>query len=87
MYGIKDVIRLTESFCNISGNKDNPEKCVEELEKIVDYPVAVVSEFVNSINAIGENLTVKEKFDEEYLKENYYGILGYIAIRLNLVNF
>jgi hypothetical protein len=58
---------------------------MEELEKLVDYPENVLKEFLQSINAIGENLTGKDKFDEEYLKENYYGVLGYIAIRLNLV--
>lgn len=85
MYGINDVIKMTEAFSNISENRDNPEKCMEELEKLVDYPENVLKEFLQSINAIGENLTGKDKFDEEYLKENYYGILGYIAIRLNLV--
>ena len=59
MYGINDVIKMVEAFSNISHNRDNTEKCIEELEKLVEYPEPVLQEFLKSINTIGQNIENK----------------------------
>lgn len=47
--------------------------------KIVDYPVSVLQEFLNCMTALNDK-------NQEFLKENYMGVIGYITLRLNLIN-
>ncbi len=34
MYGINDVIKITEAFSNISENRDNPEEFLHSINTI-----------------------------------------------------
>ena len=79
-YTSKDTENLIDVFASIADKRNNPEELYKEMLKIVDYPVPVLQEFLNCMTAI-------EKKDEKFLKENYMGAIGYITIRLNLVNF
>lgn len=85
MYGTRDVCKLVDAFYEITKNKDNAEVVCDQLTKVVDYPPRVIQEFLECMNTIGESHPKGNDVDEEYLKENYNGILAYIAIRLNLV--
>ena len=78
-YTSKDTEKMIDIFASITNKNDNPEELYKEMLKIVDYPVSVLQEFMHCMEIL-------EGKDESYLKENYWGIVGYITIRLNLVN-
>ena len=77
-YKASDIEKMIDVFAEITENKDNTEKVVEEIKKIVDYPVNVLQEFIHCMEIL-------EDKDEDYLKENYWGIIGYVTMRLNLI--
>jgi len=77
-YKTSDVEKMVESFSSISKNKNNPKEVYNEMLKLIDYPVNVLEEFLHC-------MTIFEKKDQNYLKENYYGVIGYITLRLNFV--
>ena len=77
-YKSSDIEKMIDVFAEITENKDNTEKVVEEIKKIVDYPVNVLQEFIHCMEIL-------EDKDEDYLKENYWGIIGYVTMRLNLI--
>ena len=77
-YKSSDIEKMIDVFAEISENKNNPKRIVEEIKKLVNYPVNVINEFLNCMNIL-------EGKDESYLKENYWGIVGYITLRLNFV--
>ena len=79
-YTSKDTEKMIDVFTSIVDKKDNPREWYKEMLKIVDYPVPVLQEFLNC-------MTVLEKKNEKFLKENYMGVIGYITLHLNLVNF
>ena len=79
-YTSKDTEKMIDVFASIADKRDNPEELYKEMLKIVDYPVPVLQEFLNC-------MTTLENKNQEFLKENYMGVIGYITIRLNLVNF
>lgn len=79
-YTSKDTEKLIDVFASIADKRDNPEELYKEMLKIVDYPVPVLQEFLNCMTALNNK-------NQEFLKENYMGVIGYITIRLNLVNF
>ena len=66
-------------FASIADKKDNPEELYKEMLKIVNYPVPVLQEFLNCMTALNDK-------NQEFLKENYMGVIGYITLRLNLIN-
>lgn len=76
-YKSTDVQKMIDVFAEITENKDNTEKVIQELKKIIDYPVDVLEKFLHCMELL-------EGKDEDYLKENYWGIVGYITMRLNL---
>ena len=76
-YKSTDVEKMIDVFSEISENKDNRTKVMEELQKLINYPVNVLQEFLHCMEIL-------EDKDENYLKENYWGIVGYITMRLNL---
>ena len=78
-YTSKDTEKMIDVFASIADKRDNPEELYKEMLKIVDYPVPVLQEFLNC-------MTLLEKKDEKFLKENYIGIIGYITLRLNFIN-
>ena len=79
-YTSKDTEKLIDVFASIVDKRNNPKELYNEMIKIVNYPVPVLQEFLNCMTAL-------EKKDEKFLKENYIGAIGYITIRLNLVDF
>ena len=76
-YKTKDAEKLIDVFSSISDKKDNPMELLEEVKKIADYPLAVIVEFLKCM----EVLSAKE---EDYLRKNYSGVIGYITLRLNM---
>ena len=79
-YTVKDVENMIDTFGEIVENKDSPEVVIEELEKLIDYPIPVLQEFLNCMEIFS-----KKTNDEEFLKENYWGVIGYVVMRLNLI--
>ena len=77
-YTSKDTEKMIDVFASIADKKDNPEELYKEMIKIVDYPVPVLQEFLNCMTALNDK-------NQEFLKENYMGVIGYITLRLNLV--
>ena len=78
-YTSKDIEKMIDVFASIADKKDNPEELYKEMLKIVDYPVPVIQEFLNCMTALNDK-------NKEFLKENYMGVIGYITLRLNLIN-
>jgi len=78
-YTSKDTEKLIDVFASIADKKDNVSELGKEMLKLVNYPVQVFQEFLNCMTAL-------EKKDEKFLKENYIGAIGYITLRLNLIN-
>jgi hypothetical protein len=74
-YLSKDVYKLVDIFYELSrGIKDN-NKLAVEIKKLTQYPTNVINEFLTCISIL----------NEKQVKENYIGVIGYIAMRLNLV--
>lgn len=78
-YTSKDAEKMIDVFASIADKKDNPEELYKEMLKIIDYPVPVLQEFLNCMTALNDK-------NQEFLKENYMGVIGYITLRLNLIN-
>jgi len=78
-YTSKDTEKMIDVFASISDKKDNPEELCKEMLKIIDYPVSVLQEFLNCMTTLSNK-------NQEFLKENYVGVIGYITLRLNLTN-
>ena len=78
-YTSKDTEKMIDVFASIADKKDNPEELYKVMLKIVDYPVPVLQEFLNCMTALNDK-------NQEFLKENYMGVIGYITLRLNLIN-
>lgn len=79
-YTVKDVENMIDTFGEIVEKKDSPEDVIEELKKIIDYPIPVLQEFLNCMEIFS-----KKANDEEYVREYYWGIIGYVVMRLNLI--
>lgn len=78
-YKNKDTLNMIDIFVNICDNRDagNMVELETELVKLTKYPTRVVEEFVRCIDMIkNKNVT----------KDNYLPLVGYITIRLNLVD-
>jgi hypothetical protein len=74
-YLSKDVCKLVDIFYELSrGIKDN-NKLAVEIKKLTQYPTNVINEFLTCVSIL----------NEKQVKENYIGVIGYIAMRLNLV--
>ena len=79
-YTSKDTEKMIDVFASIANKRNNPEELYKEMLKIVDYPVPVLQEFLNCMTSL-------ENKNQKFLKENYMGVIDYITLRLNLVNF
>jgi hypothetical protein len=77
-YTSKDTEKMIDVFASIADKRDNPEELYKGMLKIVNYPVPVLQEFLNC-------MTVLENKNQDFLKENYTGVIGYITMRLNLI--
>ena len=78
-YTSKDTEKMIDVFASITDKKDNPDELYKEMLKIIDYPVPVLQEFLNCMTALNDK-------NQEFIKENYMGVIGYITLRLNLIN-
>ena len=74
-YKAKDTQNLIDIFANLSESNFNQEVIKTELEKLTKYPTNVIEEFLKCVNLI----------KEDDIKDKYMGIIGYITMRLNLV--
>lgn len=75
-YKSTDVEKMIDVFASISEKKNNPTEVYNEMIKLIDYPTNVLQEFLHCMEIL-------ESKDQNYLKENYMGIIGYITLRLN----
>lgn len=78
-YKTIDVEKMIDVFSLIEQNRTNPGDVIEQMTKLIEYPVYIIQEFINCIDALS-----KKNHDEDYLKKNYYGVIGYIVLRLNI---
>ena len=74
-YKAKDTQNLVDIFANLSESNFNQEVIKTELEKLTKYPTNVIEEFLKCVNLL----------KEDDIKDKYMGIIGYITMRLNLV--
>lgn len=77
-YNSKDTEKMINVFAALAEKQDNPTKINNEIVKLLNYPVPVLQEFLNCMEILG-------KHDENYIKENYMGVIGYVTLRINLV--
>ena len=77
-YNSKDTEKMINVFATLAEKQDNPTEISNEIVKLLDYPVLVLQEFFKCIEVLG-------KHDENYIKENYMGVIGYVTLCINLV--
>lgn len=75
-YKAKDTQNLVDIFANLSESNFNKEVIKIELEKLTKYPTNVIEEFLACVNLLKE---------DDINEDKYMGIIGYITMRLNLV--
>lgn len=75
-YTTKDTQNLIDIFANLSESNFDKDIIKDELAKLTKYPTNVIAEFLKSVDLIKEN-----DIDDKYM-----GILGYITLRMNLVD-
>lgn len=79
-YKTSDVFTLVDIFLNIreANMRNDMEVMKSEIQKLEKYPTEIVEEFSKCLE-----LLIEKDID---LKENYTGIVGYICLRLNLID-
>lgn len=73
-YKSTDVIKLIDVFYNLS--KQGEDGLQEAIESVTNYPPIVVETFLDGI----------QKLNPEIIKDNYWGTIGYLTMKINLVN-
>jgi hypothetical protein len=78
-YKVKDTLDMIDIIVNIYDSKDagNMAELENELVKLTKYPTKVIEEFVRCIDTIKNINQIKDK---------YLPLVGYITLRLNLVD-
>ena len=78
-YKVKDTLNLIDTIVNIYDSKEsgNMVELENELVKLTKYPTKVIEEFVRCIDTIKNINQIKDK---------YLPLVGYITLRLNLVD-
>ena len=77
-YNSKDAEKMINVFAALAEKQNNTAEISNEIVKLLDYPVPVLQEFLKCMEVL-------EKHDENYIKENYMGVIGYVTLRINLV--
>ena len=77
-YTSRDVEKMIDVFAIVSDNKENYEVLCNEMVKLVNYPVNILCEFLKCMESLSDK-------DQNFLKENYMGVIAYITMRLNFV--
>ena len=76
-YTHRDVEKMIDVFAIISHNKENYEVICNEMVKLINnYPVNILHEFLKCMEVLSNK-------DQNFLKENYMGVIAYITMRLN----
>lgn len=75
-YKSSDTKKLIDLFSDAKTKYDNNEDIYNVLVELSKYPAHVLQEFLNCMNALSNK-------DENYLEENYSGVIVYITLRLN----
>ena len=75
-YTTKDVEKMIDVFAIVSDNKENYEVLCNEMVKLANYPVNILHEFLKCMELLYDK-------DQNFLKENYTGVIAYITMRLN----
>lgn len=78
-YKTSDVFSLMDIFLNIreANMRNDMEVMKTEIKKLEKYPTKVVEEFSKCLE-----LLIEKDID---LENNYTGVVGYIGLRLNLI--
>ena len=79
-YKTSDVFSLVDIFLNIrvANMRNDMEVLKSEIKKLEKYPTKVVEEFKKCLD-----LLIEKDID---LKDNYTGVVGYICMRLNIID-
>lgn len=75
-YKSSDTKKLIDLFSDAKTKYDNNEDIYNVLVELSKYPAHVLQEFLNCMDALSSK-------DENYLEENYSGVIVYITLRLN----
>lgn len=73
-YKSNDVIKLIDVFYNLS--EKGVDGLQEAIESVTNYPPIVIQTFLDGI----------QKLNPDSIKENYWGTIGYLTMRINLVD-
>lgn len=73
-YKSSDVLKLIDVFHNLS--EKGEDGLQEAIESVTNYPPKVVETFLDGI----------KKLNPDTIKENYWGTIGYLTLRINFVN-
>ena len=73
-YKTNDVLKLIDVFHKLSEKRE--EGLGEAISSLVDYPLNVIQAFLDGMNNI----------DPKVAEENYWGTIGYLVMRINLVD-
>lgn len=73
-YKSSDVIKLIDVFYNLS--KKGEDGLQEAIESVTNYPPKVIETFLDGV----------QKLNSDTIKDNYWGTIGYLTMRINLVN-
>ena len=77
-YTLDDTEKLIDVFASIQEENGKLTELRDEILKLIDYPVQVIQEFLKCMEALDDK-------SQDYLIKNYKGIIGYVTMRLNLV--
>ena len=73
-YKSSDVIKLIDVFHNLS--EKGEDGLQEAIESVTNYPPRVIETFLDGV----------QKLNSDSIKDNYWGTIGYLTMRINLVN-
>lgn len=73
-YKAEDVIKMIDVFNELL--EKGVDGVPEAMEKLTQYPTDVILTFLEGIKALNPNID----------KDNYWGTIGYITMKINLVN-
>jgi hypothetical protein len=73
-YKSSDVIKLIDVFYNLS--KKGVDGLQEAIESVTSYPPKVIETFLDGI----------QKLNPDSINDNYWGTIGYLTLRINLVD-
>lgn len=78
-YKTSDVQNLVDIFADLAKKKSIKEVTADDIKKLSAYPLDVVEVFLETMQWIAE----KHSDEDNYIRENYWGIVGYICMRMN----